>query len=124
MVNSPMAGDVNIFLTERQKDDGSDDELAAEAEVMIAEPQFRRSGLATEALQLLFYYVTHVAYKPFPLRRDALFVRIGTTNAPSIALFEKLGFVRFRVNTVFEEVEMRAQSLHVKAPVATHTWAT
>ncbi|WFD36306.1 Prohibitin-1, subunit of the prohibitin complex (Phb1p-Phb2p) [Malassezia cuniculi] len=110
LTNSPMAGDVNMFLTLRPTEDDPDkDELAAEAEVMIAESRFRRAGLATEALQLLFYYVTHENTPPFPLAHDALFVRIGMQNHPSIALFEKLGFVRYRENPVFEEVELRAR---------------
>lgn len=121
VTSAPMAGDVNIFLAQRPNDDGGA-EVTGEAEVMIAESRFRRSGLATEALQLLLHYVTHEKAGPFPLAEGAIFVRIGKRNTASIALFEKLGFARFSENMVFEEVEMRAHSPVTKAPVATLTW--
>jgi RimJ/RimL family protein N-acetyltransferase len=83
----------------------------------FAEPAFRRKGFASTALQLLLSYATSM--KPadpntssqqltfLPLPRKALVVRIGIDNAPSIALFEKLGFAITRRIEIFQEVEMR-----------------
>ena len=50
-----MVGDVNLFLS-------IDDETgskSAEIEVMVAEPAARRSGIATEAVQLMMGYGMH-----------------------------------------------------------------
>jgi hypothetical protein len=44
---------------------------------------------------------------PLPLPRKALVVRIGVDNAPSISLFEKLGFIVTKRVEIFQEVELR-----------------
>jgi hypothetical protein len=44
---------------------------------------------------------------PLPLLRERLVVRIGASNAPSVALFESLGFRITKRVEVFDEVEMR-----------------
>jgi ribosomal protein S18 acetylase RimI-like enzyme len=125
-----MVGDVNLFL----KGDPTDEDFEVEAEIMVAgmcyhplhfvsalksslEPAYRRKGMATEALHLLLWYATtpsipsegHIslARPPLPLPRDRLVVRIGASNAPSIALFEALGFKIVRRVEVFDEFEMR-----------------
>ncbi|WFD05135.1 hypothetical protein MVES1_000461 [Malassezia vespertilionis] len=117
----PMIGDVNVFLGER---DEEEDIVCGEMEVMIAEHAYRRQGFASEALQLLMHYITMVRAEPFPLHPTHLFARIGLANAPSIALFERLGFVRFKENTVFQEVEVRARAdrFQRRAPDAVLTW--
>lgn len=127
-----MIGDVNLFL----KGTRADPDFEVEVEIMIAgasdiqihrpggtrltshavrrpnlaEPAFRRKGLALTALQLLLSYATSPdAPAPLPVPRERLVVRIGEKNTPSIRLFEKLGFAITKRVAVFEEIEMRFQ---------------
>ncbi|KAA1476303.1 hypothetical protein DENSPDRAFT_843215, partial [Dentipellis sp. KUC8613] len=121
----PMVGDVNLFL----KGAPADDDFEAELEVMIAEPAYRRRGLAHRALSLLLAFVTappslppssaasssspppnSTTPSPFPIPPHALVARIGASNAPSIALFRALGFEVVRTVEVFQEVEMRVRA--------------
>ncbi|GMK60005.1 hypothetical protein CspeluHIS016_0902220 [Cutaneotrichosporon spelunceum] len=90
-----MVGDVNLF-----KPEGSDD---AECEIMIAEPEFRRKGIAAEALSLFITYAVH----HLPLGPRHFIARIGTANEASISLFERLGFGKVKVVEVWSEAEMR-----------------
>ncbi|KAG7441385.1 uncharacterized protein BT62DRAFT_955894 [Guyanagaster necrorhizus] len=117
-----MAGDVNIFLNGAPEDE---DEFAAEVEIMIAEPVYRRNGLALEALQLILQYATANKFfpdgssvpasfpksSPLPVPLSSLVARIGETNLPSIQLFEKLGFKITKHIEVFNEVEMKLRCL-------------
>ncbi|KAJ3740246.1 GNAT domain-containing protein [Lentinula detonsa] len=135
----PMVGDVNIFLSgtplsvsESTRSPASDNgqEFTAEAEIMIAEPLYRRRGYAQEALRLMFQYATgypaeyfvhhprteepqgeearHVCVKmPHSIPPSSLITRISDKNFPSIKLFEQLGFRITKHVEVFEEVEMR-----------------
>ncbi|KAL5495892.1 hypothetical protein ACEPAI_1356 [Sanghuangporus weigelae] len=116
---SRMIGDVNLFF----KGSPSDDDYEVEAEIMIAEKSYRRTGLATEALQLLLSFATSFHYDPsppssnsdnavahphsLPISADKLFALIGVKNSASQALFAKLGFVETRRVEVFDEAEMR-----------------
>ncbi|KAF8906345.1 acyl-CoA N-acyltransferase [Mucidula mucida] len=110
----PMIGDVNMFFNGTPDDV---DDFTAELEIMIAEPDYRRGGYATEALQLILRYATenifpsdglHLAHTlPLRIPVPSLVVRVGDTNTPSIRLFEKLGFTIVKHVKVFEEVEMR-----------------
>ncbi|KAF8898035.1 hypothetical protein CPB84DRAFT_1781201 [Gymnopilus junonius] len=98
----------------------------AEVEIMIAEPSFRRNGLAIEALRLMLGYATGqpqafypdsdstaktvaLGAEPSPLSipPESLLTRIAETNYPSIRLFEKLGFEITKRVEVFQEIEMR-----------------
>ncbi|KDQ23137.1 hypothetical protein PLEOSDRAFT_35735 [Pleurotus ostreatus PC15] len=79
----PMIGDVNLFLKE---------------------PDWRRKGLAIEALQLMLGYATTGSPSG-----ASLVTRISESNTPSIKLFQKLGFVITKRVEVFREVEMRYQ---------------
>ncbi|PCH33013.1 acyl-CoA N-acyltransferase [Wolfiporia cocos MD-104 SS10] len=100
----PMVGDVNLFL----KGSKEDDDFEAEVEIMIAEPAYRRRGLARAALQLMLSFATSPDLpKPLPVPKDKLVVRIGEKNTPSVRLFEKLGFELTKRVEIFEEVEMR-----------------
>lgn len=100
----PMVGDVNLFLKESPEDEF----FEAEAEIMIAEPTYRRHGLARAALELLLSYAAAPdAPAPLPVPRTRFVARIGAENVPSIALFEKLGFIVTKRVEVFGEVEMR-----------------
>ncbi|KAK7038246.1 N-acetyltransferase 9 [Favolaschia claudopus] len=122
----PMIGDVNIFLHGSQDNaDGEEDEFYAEAEVMIAEREYRRKGLASEALRLILGYATAsdvegcfvcdnpsllrdtLQGSPLPIAPTALLVRISESNEPSIRLFHQLGFHITKRVEVFGEVEMR-----------------
>jgi RimJ/RimL family protein N-acetyltransferase len=85
----------------------------AEIEVMIAEAESRRGGLATEALRLFMAYaVRHLGIGRFV-------AKIGSKNAASLALFsgnggdgndnnqkKGLGFVEFRRVAAFDEVHL------------------
>ncbi|KAG5643429.1 hypothetical protein DXG03_000937 [Asterophora parasitica] len=141
----PMVGDVNLFLkgtvpglnsnlsttisspvsqVDAEEEEG--DEFEAEVEVMIAEPAFRRKGLALDALRLLLEYATggpSSSFAPNPdgsaptvtrpegkglgIPPSSLVARISDSNAPSIRLFESLGFRITRRVEVFQEVELR-----------------
>ncbi|RKP22641.1 GNAT domain-containing protein, partial [Syncephalis pseudoplumigaleata] len=91
-----MIGDVNLFIND------IDDPHCAEIEIMIAEPAYRRSGAATEALQLMMHY----GYTELGLR--SFVAKIGMDNAASLQLFkDKLGFVQVSVSQVFREVTLK-----------------
>ncbi|PPQ90712.1 hypothetical protein CVT25_005020 [Psilocybe cyanescens] len=127
LVALPMVGDVNIFLhgtppasNESPSYPDDDDEFHAEIEIMIAEPSFRRKGLAIEALQLMLGYATGnpeafslsgrsspIQYSPLNILPSSLITKISDTNTPSIKLFERLGFQITKQVEVFQEVEMK-----------------
>ncbi|KAJ4469242.1 GNAT domain-containing protein [Lentinula aciculospora] len=139
----PMVGDVNIFFsgsplsvpeTTSNPAFDCDQEFTAEAEIMIAEPLYRRRGYAQEALRLMFQYVTgyptayfihcprmevlqreearQVPVKlPYSIPPSSLITRISDKNTPSIKLFETLGFCITKHVEVFEEVEMRWKAI-------------
>ncbi|KAI6037674.1 GNAT domain-containing protein [Pisolithus marmoratus] len=98
----PMVGDVNLFL----KGHPSDEDFEAEVEIMIAESDYRRRGLALEALQLMLSYATG-SPSAFMCQPLSQVIRVARDNRPSISLFEKLRFSIVRVVQVFDEVEMR-----------------
>ena len=78
-----MAGDVNIFLNDH------DDKYNAEIEIMIAEPRYRRCGMATEALKLMMFYGTT------QLKITRFFAKINRKNSGSIALFRRCSAVEY-----------------------------
>ncbi|KAI8056566.1 N-acetyltransferase 9-like protein [Syncephalis plumigaleata] len=91
--DAPMIGDVNLFIND------IDDPHCAEIEIMIAEPAYRRGGVATEALQLMMHY----GYTTLGLRKYV--AKIGMDNEASIRLFkEKLGYEQTSVSQVFREI--------------------
>lgn len=132
-----------MFLSERHPEEGEDDAslLDAELEVMIAgehwqqeqsicialsetlsflqEPQWRKRGLAMEALSLLIYYTSAsptptpasltkaTTSKYSPLSCNAFLAKIGFDNQASIQLFEKLGFQEFKRSQIWKEIELR-----------------
>ncbi|KAG5717860.1 hypothetical protein E4T56_gene1427 [Termitomyces sp. T112] len=130
----PMVGDVNMFFkgviptgpgADFAQDGEETQEFEAEIEIMIAEPAFRRKGLALEALQLMLEYATGYPSSYFSdvsqprlmlppaqskglgIPPSSLVARISDTNTPSIRLFELLGFRITRRVAVFNEVELR-----------------
>ncbi|KAJ8515917.1 hypothetical protein ONZ45_g6715 [Pleurotus djamor] len=133
-----MIGDVNLFLKGAQSSDGTqndeEDSFEAEVEIMIAEQDFRRKGLALETLQLMLGYATGsstgtfpppssstltsgqtpACLPPLPVPASSLVTRISEFNTPSIKLFEKLGFAVTKHVAVFQEVEMHYQGQAVE----------
>lgn len=138
-----MVGDVNLFFKGTKPHPSADEDLdivrdndpefEVEAEVMLAgsiflpvqvirilpvneriDPFYRRKGLASEALSLLFRYATSpLGPEALHLSPQNLVARIGESNLASIHLFEKLGFVISKKVEVFQEVEMRLRTNHV-----------
>jgi RimJ/RimL family protein N-acetyltransferase len=72
-----MVGDVNLFMNDY------DNAFNAEIEVMIADPRYRRRGLASDALKLMIHYGTN------QLKLTRFFAKIGENNVASIALFKR-----------------------------------
>ncbi|CAO1630812.1 unnamed protein product [Sympodiomycopsis kandeliae] len=120
-----MIGDVNVFLSDLDEEDHEDEQgkmsaakgqKRGELEIMIAESSVRRKGHATEALQLLLWYITSnptpsptpiVNPSSLPLMPENLFVKISLDNQPSINMFKKLSFTEYKVSEIFNEVELR-----------------
>ena len=96
------------------------------------EKEYRRKGLAREALQMMFAFVTtsptpiasavpsstesdaqppaqeiDASHGSLPLPPDWLTCKISLQNHASIKLFESLGFTRQKVSDIFQEAEMR-----------------
>ena len=101
-----MCGDVNLFLLDARA--AAEDYFggaavaggAAEVMVMIAEPSLRRRGYAAEAVAALLRYGAEA------LSLRYFIAKISADNAPSLALFEKLGFAVAKRVPAFEEVHM------------------
>ena len=137
LATCPMVGDINLFLSEQydEKDADAPPHMSGELNVMIAVDAYRRQGLASEALRLLFHYVTArptplphgESQGPSPLMLDPthIFARIHESNAASRALFEELGFVVGKESNVFSEMELQvvdASSMKRTAPRAVLFW--
>ncbi|KAK3841850.1 MAG: N-acetyltransferase 9-like protein [Linnemannia gamsii] len=91
----PMVGDVNLFFNDH------DDPHAAEIEIMIAEPTYRRKGMGLEALRMMMTY----AYQSLGTKR--ITAKISTENQGSIQLFlTQLEFVQISYSQIFEEVTL------------------
>ena len=91
-----MVGDTNLFLKEVETEQGV--ELLAEVEIMVAEKLEREKKLGFEALCLMINYgITKLRVKQFE-------AKIKFDNAPSISLFEKLGFRESSRSAVFSEI--------------------
>lgn len=91
-----MIGDTNVFLQE-----GGD---LAEAEIMIAETDFRGQKLGWESMVLmLLYCMDHLpAIRTFQ-------AKIKLDNEKSIGMFQKMHFKEESKSQVFQEVTMTAQ---------------
>lgn len=89
-----MVGDVNIFLN-----DPDNDKTFGEIEVMIAEPEYRRTGRGKEALKIIMGYAMEV------LGLKTFQAKISIENEPSVNLFKsQFGFYQVSISHVFEEV--------------------
>eukprot|EP00741_Cyanophora_paradoxa_P002861 tig00000640_g2777.t1 len=87
-----MAGDVNVYFHD-YLDPGT-----GEIEVMVAEPQCRRKGIASEALGIMMHYGAE------DLGVQRYEAKIKEHNAASIAMFEKLGYSFVSRSEAFGEV--------------------
>lgn len=93
-----MIGDVNLFFHEYLQEDN---EVVAEIEVMIADIQARRQGIAVEALQLLM----ENSQTKFKITK--YLAKIKDSNVASIELFtKKLNFKFISTSDVFKEVTL------------------
>lgn len=105
-----MIGDINLFLSSLTASDSEDETtskstgsisaLKAECEIMIASPSARRQGYAIEALRLFLSYSS----RELKIPPRNFFARISLRNVGSIALFERLGFVKGKIVEVFDEL--------------------
>ena len=85
-----------------------------------SEPDYRRKGFASRALQLMFSYATAPDHKkPLPVSKESLVARIGDKNTASIAVFHKLGFEITKHVAVFGETELRYTGKGISS-----TWLT
>eukprot|EP00946_MAST-07B_sp_MAST-7B-sp1_P003413 g3413.t1 len=93
---SAMAGDTNLFFNDPEDPD------CAEIEIMIAEPRYRRCGIATEALQ------TMMAFARRTLGVTRFVAKIGYDNAASLELFlsPRLGYRVFEKHDWCEETHL------------------
>jgi Acetyltransferases, including N-acetylases of ribosomal proteins len=63
-----------------------------EQEIMIAEPESRKKGIATEAIKIMIVF----GYEYY--KKTKFIAKIKQNNTPSIKFFEKLGFKFVRLN--------------------------
>ncbi|TYZ58487.1 hypothetical protein PybrP1_004192 [[Pythium] brassicae (nom. inval.)] len=91
---SRMAGDVNLFFNDYE------DAFNCEMEIMIAEPKYRRSGFAREAVELMMAYATSRLH----VRR--FYCKINEANDASLQLFDRLGYKKCNYVTAFQELEL------------------
>jgi RimJ/RimL family protein N-acetyltransferase len=107
-----MVGDVNLFLypAEQKK------KVVGELEIMIASPQHRGQGYATEALRYFLRYISTrmtdilSEYGTGATSLQYLRVKIDKDNTRSIKLFEGLGFsMQGGGPNYFGEVELRLE---------------
>ncbi|XP_046326244.2 N-acetyltransferase 9-like protein isoform X1 [Haliotis rufescens] len=89
-----MVGDVNLFFNEQGE------KHVAEIEIMIAESSARGRGLGKEALLSMMRYGIEA------LGLTKITAKIGFSNAPSLAMFNKLGFVEVSRSDMFKEVTL------------------
>lgn len=92
-----MLGDVNVVF-----DVGGEEGFVAEVDVMLAVNEFRRRGIATEAV------CAAMGYAVFELRRDveAFVAKVKTDNGASLGMFQRMGFVEVRRIPAFEEIHL------------------
>ncbi|KAL3145230.1 hypothetical protein ABBQ32_000977 [Trebouxia sp. C0010 RCD-2024] len=94
---SGMVGDVNLYLND------ADEPTTGEIEIMIAEEGSRRKGIAYEALTLFMAYcVKHLGISCFQ-------AKIGFSNAASLRLFGRLGYVEVSRSQMFKEATLRLE---------------
>ncbi|KAI0533459.1 acetyltransferase domain-containing protein [Xylaria digitata] len=119
-----MAGDVNLFLTSDDINDGDDDGddiskaencICGEIDIMIAAPEHRRRGLGGAAVRAFLRFLAghhdavmaeYARGADCGARLTKLVAKINGGNAGSIRLFENLGFRRDGEPNYFNEISM------------------
>ncbi|ORX88539.1 N-acetyltransferase 9, partial [Basidiobolus meristosporus CBS 931.73] len=93
-----MVGDINLFFNDVE------DPTFAEIEIMIAEPDYRRRGLGSEALKLMMNYgIQELGVSKYQ-------AKISLKNEASISLFrDKLGYVEEGISQVWQEIALGMQ---------------
>ena len=97
-----MIGDTNIFIRLSEDDDSKI--VIGEAEIMIAEQDYRGQKLGWEAMHLMLLYGVKI------LKIHNFEVKIKMDNRPSISMFEKMGFQETSRSEVFNEVTLIADA--------------
>lgn len=93
-------GDVGVFKHSYLED------YTIEMDVMIAEPEYLRRGLAFSACSMLIQWVsTSECQKHFGVLKYII-AKISMDNTSSIALFTKLGFTVLSESAIFQELDM------------------
>ncbi|KAK4472288.1 hypothetical protein MN116_002662 [Schistosoma mekongi] len=93
-----MIGDINLFIIYSHSINNIEGELS----VMIAEPNYRRQGLAAEALAGILEY----SGRHLPMKLTSLVAKVSMNNEGSINFFRnRLKFIERSRNTVFNEIE-------------------
>ena len=120
-----MIGDVNLFISEHDNEDGSKG-IHCELELMIAEKSQHGKGYGREALLMLLTYVaenqkeifsehTFAMIQSYACNFDYYTVKIGESNKRSIQLFEKLGFKKMsEAPNYFGEFELRHSAFKLR----------
>lgn len=96
-----MVGDVNLFL-----DSPNSEGLDTEIDVMVAESDARRQGIATEAIQLMMRFGIE------KLKVTRFVAKILNKNLPSLSLFQSapLQFSLFKLIPEFSETHLELKS--------------
>lgn len=89
-----MIGDTNFFFTNQ------DEDICAEAEIMIAEITSQGKKRGWEAmLHMILYGIVFIHLKHF-------IVKIGESNSKSISMFNKMGFLETKAANIFNEITL------------------
>lgn len=86
-----MIGDTNLFISQENATN-------AEAEIMVADPEARGKKMGWEAMLLMLRY----GMEQLGIQRYE--VKIKTDNAPSIKMFQKIGFLEISKSDIFQEI--------------------
>ncbi|KAI9081579.1 hypothetical protein K1719_036465 [Acacia pycnantha] len=92
-----MVGDVNIFMNDL------DNPQMAEIEIMIAEAKSRGKGFGKDTVVMM------MAFAIEKLGINIFRAKIGESNATSLNMFQKLGFVQTSYSNIFKEVTLEFQ---------------
>ena len=99
---SPLCGDINLFLSQEEDDEGCQTErVVGEVNLMIARIESRRKGIAVEALTLFEEY----ALQHIP-NLSVFIAKIQAHNEASINLFQKRGYKSYKDVPCFNEVHL------------------
>ena len=119
-------GDVNLFLHDYIQEEGISDDgddhnsedggvvsttteehgpTTAEVEIMIANPEQRKRGYGTNALQLICQYSVEF------LSIERIIAKISNDNLPSLTTFKRLGFHVYAEVECFDEVHLKYKPL-------------